>query len=183
MKHEFNPRSLDLRAFARAAGRLAARESLAVFPRLAAEAARAPGDAASEPAIEWAARGETRTPAGASEQPWLHLTARVVMPLTCQRCLEAVMTELSADRWFRFVDSEAVAAAEDEEADEDVLEVQRDFDLQALIEDELIMALPLVARHDACPTAVPLVDAEGVDDSEPPHPFAVLAALRQNKSN
>ena len=180
MKHEFNPRSLDVRAFARAAGRLAAQESLSAAPRLAAEAAR---DVASEPVIEWTAQGVTRTPTGAAEQPWLHLTARVVVPLTCQRCLEAVMTELSVDRWFRFADSEAVAAAEDEDADEDVLEIQRDFDLQALIEDELIMALPLVARHDACPTAVPLADVEAGDDSEPPHPFAALAALRQNKSS
>jgi uncharacterized protein len=37
---------------------------------------------------------------------------------------------LRSDRWFRFVADEATAEAEDEESEEDLLVVSRDFDLQ-----------------------------------------------------
>ena len=37
-------------------------------------------------------------------------------------------------------------------SEEDLLALSREFDLHELIEDELLMALPVVPKHDECPT-------------------------------
>jgi uncharacterized protein len=58
--------------------------------------------------------------------------------------------EVQVDRPFRFVSSEQAAEAEDDQAEEDLLVATPSFDALTLIEDELILALPLVPRHDDC---------------------------------
>jgi uncharacterized protein len=109
------------------------------------------------------------------------LTAETALPLVCQRCMGPVETRLSVDRWFRFAVDEYTAAAEDDASEEDVLVVSREFDLRALIEDELLMSLPVAPRHEECPEPVRLsaVD-EGFEDAqaERPNPFAALARLQ-----
>jgi uncharacterized protein len=98
----------------------------------------------------------------------------------------SVDTEVSSDRWFRFAADEAAAAALDDEAEEDVLVLSNEFDLATLIEDELLMALPLVPRHETCPVEVKLAVADAdfeAASAEKPSPFAALASLRLNKSS
>ncbi len=87
----------------------------------------------------------------AAAEIWLHLRADAVLPLTCQRCLGPVEVALAVDRSFRFVADEELAAAEDELAEEDVLALSRSFDLVELVEDELLMEMPLAPRHEVCP--------------------------------
>jgi uncharacterized protein len=97
-----------------------------------------------------------------------------------------VDTEVSADRWFRFAADEATAAALDDESEEDVLVLSSEFDLLMLVEDELLMALPLVPRHETCPVEVKLAvqDADfAAADAVKPSPFAALASLRLDKSS
>jgi uncharacterized protein len=147
---------------------------------LAAEATGTPPDAV----VTWTADGERRTGATGGPVPWLHLEADTTVPLTCQRCLAPVDVELAVDRWFRFAPDEDTAAAEDEESEEDVLVASRDFDLHALIEDELLMEIPVTPRHDVCPDALPLSatdhDFDGAGEGKP-NPFAVLGKLRNGK--
>ena len=103
--------------------------------------------------------------------------------MECQRCLTPVDVPLDVERSFRFVADEATAEALDEECDEDLLALSREFDLRELIEDELLMALPGVPRHEECPTSVPLASSNDdfeVANSEKPNPFAALAALRKD---
>jgi uncharacterized protein len=55
------------------------------------------------------------------------------------------------------------------------------FDLHTLVEDELLLALPLVPMHSVCPTPVRLQvgeEALAADDVPPAHPFAALAAFK-----
>jgi uncharacterized protein len=82
------------------------------------------------------------------------------------------------------VADEATAEIEDEASEEDVLVWQRDFDLQALVEDELLMALPLVPAHETCPQSLPFsaVDADFIQsEMDKPHPFAALAQLKKTE--
>lgn len=181
MSQEFVVSRLDIQAFAQAGAALSGVDLLSKYERLLQESG---GQGADRP-VQWAARGETRADAGGYAQTWLHLSARVSLPLTCQRCLGPVDIDLEVDRSFRFVATEEQAQAEDEEAEEDVLALQRDFNLTDLIEDELLMALPVVPRHEVCPTDVKLV-AQDADfeaaQAEKPHPFAALAGLKGGKT-
>lgn len=174
--HSFNPM-----AFARAAGHSAGTDPLASFARVREELAVVPLDGAS---VQWSADGEARVDAAGQEQVWLHLQVRATLALVCQRCLGPVDVELETRRSFRFVADEATAQAEDDGAEEDVLALEADLDLHQLIEDELVLEMPLVPRHAVCPVEVKLsvADPEFAAAQEKPHPFAVLAGLAGDKS-
>ena len=136
---------------------------------------------AADSAVAWSASGALLPAPGGESGVWLHLNAAVPVTLQCQRCLQSVAQTLVVDRRLRFVRSEAEAARLDETSDDDVLVLLPRLDLHELLEDELILALPLVPRHDGpCPLPLPL-PADDLQDEEPaPNPFAALAALRSS---
>ena len=104
--------------------------------------------------------------------------------MVCQRCMGPISIPIAIDREFRFVANEEDAAAQDDGSEEDLLVLSREFNLHELIEDELLMGLPLIPRHDVCPTAVKLeaVDPDfEANTASKPNPFAVLAKLQDAK--
>ena len=178
MSRNFQPQRLNLQALAQDGQPWSEATPLQELQRLAGEAQGLAPDAA----VQWQARAELRPQAGAEDQVWLHLSAQASVPLTCQRCMAAVSTPLEVDQWYRFVESEEVAMAEDDEAEEDLLVMVPQFDLLALLEDELLMALPLVPMHETCPvTPVFSAGDPAVEAAEAkPNPFAVLGQLKKN---
>ena len=129
--------------------------------------------------MDWTMAFSMRASQGRAAQPWLHLCARAPVPLTCQRCLGPVLTLLEVERDFRFVADEQTAEHEDEDSEEDVLALSRPVDLQALLEDELLMALPLVPRHESCPGLTGQSHQGALQPlPEKPNPFAVLRHLK-----
>ncbi|MDQ8036007.1 MAG: YceD family protein [Pedobacter sp.] len=102
--------------------------------------------------------------------------------LVCQRCLEPVMTPIDASVQLWLLRDESVADRLPDDADYLVLDEEGRISLADALEDELILALPLVAAHDDC-EAYQLQAGEiaEVDDEEPPkreNPFQVLAGLK-----
>ncbi len=181
MSKEFAARRLDLKSFAEHGGPMEGQQRLQEYQRLLAEAQ---GRGADLP-VCWSVNGELRNPGHVNPEVWLHLRAHMVLPLTCQRCLGPVDVPVAVDRSFRFVADEDVAAAQDEEAQEDVLALSRSFNLVELVEDELLMALPLAPRHDECPEPVSMSAADAEFDGTPQareNPFAVLGKLKSGKS-
>ena len=178
----FLPDKLDVAAFARDGGQLSGDLPAGSLLRLA-DAAAPEAPASVWPAVKWLVRGERREPRGAQPQTWLYLEASAQTQLTCQRCLQPVQELVEFSRWFRFAQDEAAAAEIDVDSEEDVLVLSRSFDVLALIEDELLLSLPLVPRHEQCPEPLaPLQDpslAAGELEAERPHPFAALAALKK----
>jgi len=177
----FVPEKLDLAAFARDGASLEGEWPAVSLERLA-DSGAAEAQAKAWPAVRWSLVGEVRQPKGGKAQTWLHVQADAQVALTCQRCLKPVEEQLDIDRWIRFVDTEAEAAELDADSDDDVLALPRHLDARELIEDELLLALPLVPRHEVCPE--PLAHAEeeaGADEEEAerPNPFAALAALKR----
>jgi uncharacterized protein len=182
MAKEFVADRLDVTAFARESGILNGREALRQRTRLLDETQ---GQGAELP-VQWEARGESVAVAGGEPQIWLHLKASAVLPLTCQRCLAPVDVALTVDRSFRFVADEETALAQDDEAEEDLLAVSQEFDLAELVEDELLMEMPPVPRHELCPVDVKLVATDAAFDEQlatKPNPFAVLHKLKTDKGN
>lgn len=183
MTKEYSPDRMDVKAFVQASARLEGHDSLLKYERLAQEAKGLHPDLR----VDWEARGELRSAAGGvgAQQLWMHVKAHGTLPMQCQRCLSTVDEELHVDRWFRFVADEATAEALDDDTEEDLLAISREFSLHELIEDELLMSLPAVPMHGECPAHVPMsaVD-EGFEAAEAarPNPFAALAAVRLDKN-
>lgn len=176
MAKDFDPQRLDIQRFAEAGAELRGSDALADFPRLARETE---GEAQRE--VRWHARGELLNPRHVQPQVWVHLEAGASLPLLCQRCLTPVEVPLAVERSFRFVADEATAAAEDDEAEEDLLALSHSFDLRELVEDELLMEVPVAPMHETCPVPVKMsVVDPGFEaaEAEKEHPFAVLGKLK-----
>jgi uncharacterized protein len=152
MSKQFTARRLDVRRFAEEGGALGDREPVRKHERLMAETQGRGGSCE----VAWSATGEIRNPHHVHPEIWVHLRAQTVLPLTCQRCLGPVEVPLAVDRSFRFAADEEMAAAQDELAEEDVLALSRSFDLMELVEDELLMEMPLAPMHEVCPEPVKL---------------------------
>ncbi len=179
MPKEFIASRLDVTAFAQEGARLSGASRLGAHERLLAET----GGRGADLPLAWSARGESRQPRGGQAQPWLHLQAQATLPLACQRCLAPVDVTVSVERSFRFVADEAAALAEDDGSEEDLLVVSRSFDLLELVEDEILMEIPLVPSHDTCPQPVKLSAEDPGFEHESPqaNPFAVLGRLKSGK--
>ena len=171
-----------MQAFAEEGLRLSETTLLSNLKRVAAEAHGLEPDST----VNWEARGELRPQPGkeAEAQVWLYLTAQTRVPLTCQRCMAAVAIPLEVKQWYRFVADEDIAMAEDDEAEEDLLVMTPQFDLLAVLEDELLMAMPLVPMHEQCPVA-PAFSAgdQDIEQAEAkPNPFAMLVNLKKTST-
>ncbi len=176
----FDPLCVDIAAFAKQGGEASGAWPLAALDRLCGEAHGEAKPVADEE-VEWRAAGETRARRGAEPQVWLHLTCGARLSLVCQRCLQPIDTAVQAQRSFQFVADEALAADIDADSEEDVLALSRTLNLIELIEDELLLALPLVPRHPSCPQPLkPPEDAEPFEERA--HPFAVLGELKRKSS-
>ena len=117
--------------------------------------------------LQYAVRGE-----GADGRATLTVEASGTLQLACQRCLGALELPLAVTSVLELADSEAEIDAADDERDR-VL-ASKAMDVAALVEDEVILALPMVPMHASCGTAV----AHGAGDGR--SPFAALAGLQES---
>jgi uncharacterized protein len=94
-------------------------------------------------------------------------------PLACQRCLEAVPCDLDVDSLLELV-PEGADLSQDELEDDtrDFLPVVRELDVAELVEDEILLALPVAPRHEKC--GLP----GAADAGERINPFAALSGLK-----
>ena len=178
MKHEYSARSLNITAFAKAEGQLTGEAPLNQFERLREESL---GANHANP-VKFSALGAVRADAAGVDEAWVHLAGQATLSMTCQRCLSAVDVDITFARDFRFVATEELAEIEDEESEEDVLVLSKSFNLLELMEDELLMAMPPVPKHEMCPKLVKLqaADAAFVEvPSDKPNPSAVLQQLNK----
>ncbi len=112
---------------------------------------------------------------GAERKPMLHVAAHGKLNLRCQRCLEALTWNMAVDSRLQLIRAGQAIPDEELENDEsDALEIGGEIDVLALIEDEILLAMPLAPRHERCGLPNP------GGDTDKKSPFAVLAALRGN---
>jgi len=91
--------------------------------------------------------------------------------LTCQRCLKPMQWGMTSRIDLELVSSqEAIDNAID---DRDRVLAGKEMDVDALIEDEIILAIPMIPHHDDCLTT------KAVLASEVASPFGVLALLKR----
>jgi uncharacterized protein len=123
--------------------------------------------------IAWTIDGST------SKQGYPQMTLSVsgTVQLVCQRCLAPFAYEMDSS-------TVLILGKDDEHADEieevlndesiDVIVGSRECDIRDLFEDEALLALPQVPKHDVCPDNK-LLDAV---KSDKPSPFAGLKNLK-----
>lgn len=114
--------------------------------------------------------------ATAQGKPALHVDATGMVELACQRCLEAIAVPVAVRAELELAASqEAVDLADD---DVDRVVASRSMVVAALVEDEVILALPMVPKHAQCGTGTEDSDSGG----ERASPFAALAVLRTGRT-
>ncbi len=96
--------------------------------------------------------------------------------LTCQTTLEAFRHAVSIDDRLVLVDDEAQLPPIEEESDaEDYLVADEPLDVLDLVEDAVLLALPMVPRKPGLEVAGPAGAAKDPGES----PFAALASLKK----
>jgi uncharacterized protein len=105
---------------------------------------------------------------------WLTLRLSGRLPVRCQRCLEAVMLPLAVTNRLLLVPP-GKAWPDDELVEDgfDAVAAEKETALLPLIEDEVLLTLPIAPRHETCEPPAPLVDEHG------PSPFAALAQIKK----
>ena len=95
--------------------------------------------------------------------------------LRCQRCLQPMSFALDVDSRLLLV-APGEAWPDEELVDDggDVIEACRELAVLPLVEDEVLLALPIVARHENCRPPV------AAETESKPSPFAVLAKLKDH---
>ena len=102
-------------------------------------------------------------------QPSLQLHIKANLPVICQRCLNKMTVNLALNFNYLVCDADKDAPADDDEID--WLESNHEMNLLELIEDELLLAMPIAPTHaEAC-------NKTSMQSGEKPNPFAALKGL------
>ncbi len=140
--------------------------AVAAFERLAVESVDKAGD------IRWTFAGG-RHPKG---YPQLTMTVEGEVALVCQRCLAAYRQPLASQTALVLARDEADADATEENLADDSIDVivgSTALNLLQLVEDEVLLSLPLSPKHEVCPG-----DAPKPVSGKPDSPFSVLKQLK-----
>lgn len=110
---------------------------------------------------------------GARGEHLLQLVVTGTLSLACQRCLKAVPYDLDVDSLLELV-PEGAELSQDELEDDtrDFLPVAKELEVAELVEDEILLALPVAPRHEKC--GLP----GAADAGERINPFAALSGLK-----
>ena len=106
-------------------------------------------------------------------EPRLKLVIDGRLSLRCQRCLAGVDWPLAVATVLQPVRAGQQIPDEELEDDEvDAIEVEEGLDVMVLLEEEILLALPLAPRHEKCDSPL------GRNGAGEESPFAALASLR-----
>ncbi|WP_312434221.1 DUF177 domain-containing protein [Janthinobacterium sp.] len=158
---------IDAFDFCRISGSREGVTPVAEMTRLTKDCADDSGD------IAWKIAGSTSK----LGYPQLTLSVNGTVQLVCQRCLAPFAYDIDSS-------TVLMLGKDDEHADEieeiiddesiDVIVGSRSMDAAALIEDEALLALPQVPKHDVCPDTAQLDALK----TEKKSPFAALKDLK-----
>ena len=159
---------IDPARFARERGRLTGALTSAALPRLADQLHGAGGSIAYLVEGFISERGD----------PALRVELDGEVELRCQRCLETLRTRVDSRRELVLVQgADEFAQRSDEDETMDIIPAVPRLDLRTLLEDEVLLGLPVAPCHPPGECSAP----EGQHASTPERisPFAALARLKR----
>lgn len=157
---------VDPRAFARTGGQRNGAISPARMARLMDVLANAEGEVVFE------AQGSRN----ADGKLFIDLVATGLLNVVCQRCLGAMAWPVSIQARFALF-RPGVSIPDDELFDDsvDALTVEDELDIAALVEDEILLQLPLAPRHEEC------VTPDQGENAAKGSPFAALLQIQRKQ--
>jgi uncharacterized protein len=143
--------------------------AIADLPRLAAESVDRSGS------IRWCLQG------GSNSLGHLQMVLSVAgsVQLMCQRCLAPFAFDIQSETMLVLAKDEGGADEIDSLLDDDSIEVivgSNAFNVMELVEDEVLLLMPLAPKHDVCPEQLVSSASKDVQSASP---FAVLKNLKQ----
>lgn len=131
--------------------------------------------------VTWSVKGEI----DARGRHFLRVRVQAKPVLECQRCLGPLEWPVDAENRLQVVGSEAALEDQDVHDGEPDALIERivgskRMDVLALVEDEIILSLPYVSKHDVCPSLPTVLEEEPDTDTDRPSPFAALGRLKKN---
>ncbi len=164
------PRTVEALKFCQQRALVSGLVNLSDMPRLAAQLNEVTGAAEAELAF------------GVDEQGRRVVTGRIsaLLPLLCQRCLAGNVIAVAPELSLALVWNDEQASHLPRSLDPVVMEGQ-ELDLYAIVEDELLLSLPLVANHEMgqCEAPMsPVLQEKPLEVEVKINPFQVLASLK-----
>ena len=108
----------------------------------------------------------------------LHMQLSAFLPLVCQRSLERFLHKVEIDQRFGLISDESQEASMLEGMEAVLIEGNGEVSPFQLIEDELLLAVPLVPINPNAAELDPKWAHEEVIEEPTPNPFAALVALK-----
>jgi uncharacterized protein len=159
--------AIDALDFARNAGALHGKIALASLERLGGYLAGNSGE------LQYEITGALNR----NGKPILRIFVRGLIKLRCQRCLGELGHVLDLRTDLLLAENEKELFSFDEDESIDGILAEPDLDILALIEDEIILSLPISPRHDESECSIG--NRLNVDTAEQKPLFAALAALKK----
>jgi len=154
------PAAIDGLAFARTAAVLKGRLGMDSLPRLAQSGC-------SGSVLDFVLTGEVNE----RGKSGLRLAVDGSVRLQCQRCLGSLDFPVQIEVQLEFAASEAEVTAADDDIERVV--ASSELSVAALVEDEVLLALPMAPKHEQCSAAA------GLGAEAKPSAFQALAALKK----
>ena len=136
--------------------------------------------------FHWQVKTHFADSPGSEPQQILELAVKGRIHLVCQSCLQDCGLDLTQESRFVMVATEEQADAFPMEDDQqEPLVASQHFDLLGLIEDEILLSMPLIPKHPegSCkPHASSFGDNGAVADAseKPQNPFNILKNMKKN---
>ncbi|MGH8600698.1 MAG: YceD family protein, partial [Burkholderiales bacterium] len=122
--------------------------------------------------FEFCVRGEC----DAQGRPQLRLAVKGVMHLRCQRCLGSIAHSVDIANELRLASETELGREIDPEEPGDIIPADVALDVGTLLEDEVLLSLPLAPHHAAGACNARPASGEGSE----PGPFSALARLKKD---
>ncbi|GAB2658322.1 YceD family protein [Arenimonas aestuarii] len=111
---------------------------------------------------------------------YVEVRAEAELPLLCQRTLERFLYPVRIDQRLGLITDESQEAALPEGVEPLLLDASGELNPAGLVEDELILAVPVVPI-DPASAEIEANWPDEAEEDEKPNPFAALAALKEQK--
>ncbi len=110
-------------------------------------------------------------------RPVLDVSIKGVCQLRCQRCLSGMDYTIQHEVRLLLCDQDALDLLDDNEEDYDGILADVHLDVLALLEEEILLSLPIAPKHQ--PGACQVAEDENRQQGDQ-HPFALLEKLKRN---